>query len=212
MKKRSILLLVVFCLNLGGCLPKLTPSIDYGNFSYGGRAIKNVKARFNKFYPFGASELGFCATNSQSHRIDSYSDLFGPVHIEWENAKGEKLTKDLMFTKEQLPSIKSRKPFLSSVYLYFTQSDVHLYTSDNPNIKQIREDFIKQAGLTCQEHRDREYIKKYGKKCLEQGCDDAISMYESMPQDSPLRKDPEFIEEYKKEKANRAKNNSSKKF
>lgn len=205
MKKMTVLLLIITCFNISACGPKDLPSIGYRNFSYGGGVIKNVETRFNKLRPVGDLKLEFCGSSSQYFTINSYDDFFGPVHIEWENAKGKKLTKGLFLTKEQLPSIKGSKPWKSSVYLYFTQDDVHLFTSDTPNLEQIREDFIKKAGLTCQEHRDREYIKTYGKKCLEQGCDDAISMYESMPKDSPLRKDPEFIEEYKKEKAKRAK-------
>lgn len=176
MKKGSILLLVVFCLSLGGCLPIMAPAIDYENISHGGGVIKNVKVKWGKVYPLGKSEMKFCGGLSQAHWIDTASDFFGPIHIEWENAKGKKLTKDLVLTKEQLPSMRNRFNQRSkknpTVYLYFTQDDVHLYTSDTPNLEQIREDFIKQAGLTCREYRDREYIKKWGRRCLEEGCDE----------------------------------------
>jgi hypothetical protein len=172
MKKGSILLLVVFCLNLGGCLPTTTPSIEYENVSRGGEVIKNVKVKWDKVYPLGKSEMKFCGGLSQHQWIDRDSDFFGPVHIEWENAKGEKLTKDFLFTKDQLPGMKNRDKVHAFVEFYFTQDDVYLYTSDTPNLKEIRDDLFKKAGLTCQEYRDREFIKKWGRKCLEEGCDE----------------------------------------
>lgn len=207
MKKGSILLLVILCLNLMGCLPKSTPGISYENFSQGGKVVRNIKVNFNKFYPLGASSLSFCGTDTSIYNIDNYDNFFGPIHIEWENAEGKKLTKDLILKKEQLPNFNKRRPGLSSVDFYFTQDDVHLYTSDTPNLEQIEADLYKQAGLTCQEHRDRENKRLWGTT----NSDDPIKIYEAIPNDSPLKNDPQFIEEYRKEKAKRAKNNSFKK-
>lgn len=180
------LLLVFFVFS---CLPNTTPAIVYQNISYGGAVVKNIKLKWDKVNPLGASELGFCGTDAQHHWINHDSDFFGPIHVEWENAQGKKLTKDLIITKEQLPSFKKRnKPNVySSVDLYFTQDDVYLYTSDTPNIEKIREDFIKKAGLTCQEYRDREFIKKWGRRCLEKGCDEDFKPKISTKSKSPKR-------------------------
>ena len=195
---------MVFCLAiltaLIGCGYDRAPGIVYNNFSKGGGVVKNIKVKWNQSHLPESSSLGFCGVNANSYSIN-YKESFGPIHVEWENAKGEKINKDLVLTKEKFPNIKARKAFLSSVYLFFTQDDVYLYTSDTPNLEQIEADLYKKAGLTCQEYRDRENKRLWGTT----NSDDPIEIYEAIPNDSPLKKDPKFIEEYKKEKAKRAK-------
>ncbi|MFT6332658.1 MAG: hypothetical protein ACJAW3_001002 [Lentimonas sp.] len=205
----ALFLFLVFGLSIVSCAAKIAPSIRYENDSYNGGIVRNIKVEWVKVKPLGASTLNFCGIQSGIYNIKRNSDFFGPVHIEWENAEGKKLTKDLIFTKDKLPSIRRRSLTKKHIFveLHFTQDDVHILTYDTPNLKQERADLLKKAGLTCQEYRDREYIKIYGRKCLEEGCDDVITMYDSMPADSPLKKDPKFLEEYKQEKAKRAANN-----
>lgn len=114
----------------------LSPDIQYRNSSKDGSEIKNIKVIWNGYRllkesgPFNACKYG----GGQSFAIKKRSDLFGSVHAEWENAKGEKISKDFIFKKEDLTS----NPYhLSTIILFFTQSDIEYYTSDNPNIKEI---------------------------------------------------------------------------
>ena len=167
MKKISKLLLFLSLTIIVSCAKPTSPGLTYRNMSYKGALIKNIKVIWNGYRPVGASDLEFCGVHAQSYNLDRDSDFFGPVHVEWENAKGEKLSKDFVFKKEELPSMKNRhKPGLendSYVDLYFTQNDVQHYTSDTPNLKEIRRDLYKKAGLTCQEFRDQQFLKKWGK-------------------------------------------------
>lgn len=163
MRKILVFLVIIFCFNVAGCGPKMAPGIVYENVSRNGGVVKNIEVKWNKYYLPKASNLNFCGVDSSGYNIDTYSSFFGPIHIEWENAKGQKLTKDFVFTEDQLPNMRKSRPSLSSVKLYFTQDNVYLYTSDTANLKQIENDLYKKAGLTCQEYRDQQYIKKWGK-------------------------------------------------
>jgi hypothetical protein len=160
----ALLLFLVFGLSVASCAAKSTPAIVYENSSYGGVIVKNIKVDWGNVYPLGASSLNFCGTQYSAYDIEKDSDFFGPVHIEWENANGKKLTKDFTFTKDQLPSMRKRNRADTHVFvrLYFTQDDVHILTSDTPNLEQERADLFKKAGISCQEYRDRKYLKKWG--------------------------------------------------
>jgi hypothetical protein len=164
---KSVLNLSLLLMVITSCAKPISPGLTYRNMSRNAALVKNIKVIWSDYKPLGSSRIEFCGVHSQSYNLDRDSDFFGPVHIEWENAKGQKLSKDFTFTKEQLPSMKDRFKLgienSSYIRLYFTQDDVYLYTSDTPNLKQIEADLYKKAGLTCQEYRDQEYIKKWGK-------------------------------------------------
>lgn len=135
MKRICVALLIV--LVLSSCnTTYLSPDIQYRNSSSDGSKIQNIQVIWNGYHllkesgPFNACKYG----GGQSFTLIKKSDLFGPVHAEWENAKGKKISKDFIFRKEDLTS---RPYHLSTIILFFTQSDVEYYTSDNPRIKEI---------------------------------------------------------------------------
>lgn len=137
MKIISVTLLVICLLSSTSCAARLAPAIEITNNSSNGKVLKNIKVNWNGFNVLGVPDLGACSEATRFHYIKNF---FGPVHAEWENAKGKKLTKDFIFKKEDLPSYKKRGRKGSKytyVTLYFTQSDMEYYTSDNPNIKAI---------------------------------------------------------------------------
>lgn len=114
----------------------LSPSIRFQNSSLDGNEIRNIQVIWNGYRLLKESgpENTCFGMNERSFTLAKKSDLFGPVHAEWENAKGKKISKDFIFKKEDLTS---RPYHLSTIILFFTQSDVEYYTSDNPRIKEI---------------------------------------------------------------------------
>ncbi len=132
--------LVLLLLQICSCkFVSATPNIIYVNVSPDGSIIKNIKPIWNGYH-FWASSGPFTVCSGvgggQSFIIKGFgSDFFGPVHIEWENAKGEKVTKDFVITKKDFPGYKNN---LSEIVLAFTQADVEYYTSDGSRIGDIR--------------------------------------------------------------------------
>ena len=162
---KKIITISLLLLAISSCASS-APAIVYENISQKGQVIRNIKVKWNKYYIMGKTEAKFCGGLTQINNIANDNNFFGPIQVEWENAKGKKLTKNLVLKKEDLPSMKKRHEPWANVFvtLYFTQDDVYLYTSDTPNLKQIEADLYKKAGLTCQEYRDREYKKKWGSR------------------------------------------------
>lgn len=135
MKKFYLTLMVVLILN--SCSTAvLSPSVRIQNSSPDGGQIKNIEVIWNGYRLLkttGPKNTCF-GMDEQSFALRKKSDLFGPVHAEWQNAKGEKISKDFIFKKEDLTS----NPYhLSTIVLFFTQTDVEYYTSDNPRFKEI---------------------------------------------------------------------------
>ena len=134
---RKIYVALAIILALSSCKSYyLSPAIRFQNSSPDGSEIRNIQVIWNGYRLLddpGPENTCF-GMNQQSFTLRAKSDLFGPVHAEWENAKGKKISKDFIFKKEDLTS---RPYHLSTIILFLTQSDVEYYTSDNPNIKEI---------------------------------------------------------------------------
>lgn len=120
-----------------------SPSVRLQNSSPDGSEIRNIQVNWNGYHLLKTSgPKNTCfGRDEQSFTLKKKSDLFGPVHAEWENAKGEKISKDFIFKKDDLPSFTKGKNYGHYEYpliiLFFTQESVEFYTSDNPNLKQI---------------------------------------------------------------------------
>lgn len=121
----------------------LSPSVRLENSSPDGNEIRNIQVIWNGYHllkesgPYNVCNWG----GGQSFGLRKRSDLFGPVHAEWENAAGKKVSKDFTFKEDDFPSFAKGKSYRSNQYpqiiLFFTQSDVEYYTSDNPHIREI---------------------------------------------------------------------------
>lgn len=136
-------ILLMTCLALSSCASEyLSPSVMFRNSSADGSQIRNIKVIWNGYRLLERSgPYDLCrAGGGQNFTLRKQSDLYGPIHAEWENAKGEKVSKDFIFKKSDMPTFK-RSRFGKHVYhkiiLFFTQTDLEYYTSDNPNIKEI---------------------------------------------------------------------------
>ena len=120
-----------------------SPSIRLQNSSLDGSEIRNIEVIWNGYHLLKTSgPKNTCfGMDEQSFVLKRRSDLFGPVHAAWQNAKGEKISKDFKFNKSDFPSFakgEKYRPFeYPYIILFFTQSDLEYYTSDNPRIKDI---------------------------------------------------------------------------
>ena len=141
----KIYVMFLMCLALSSCANAyLSPSIKFENSSPSGSEIKNIQVMWNGYRLLdNPNSVNVCGKGGfqQSFALRKKSDLFGPVHAEWENAKGEKISKDFKFNKSDFPSFakgEKYRPFeYPYIILFFTQSDLEYYTSDNPRIKDI---------------------------------------------------------------------------
>ncbi len=172
---RKICITLAIILGLSSCKSYyLSPSVRFQNSSRDGSEIRNIQVIWNGYNLLkvsGPKDSCF-GMDEQSFAVRREPDIFGPVHAEWENAKGDKISKDFIFKKDDLTS---RPYHLSTIYLFFTQTDVEYYTSDNPNIKKIEREksgnwiskwYEKEGKTKCvndpkEVQRLREINKKY---------------------------------------------------
>ena len=137
-------LMLLVTLFVGSCSAVVSsPSVRLENSSSDGSKIRNIKVIWNGYHllkesgPYNVCNRG----GGQSFGLKKTSDFFGLVHAEWQNAKGEKISKDFKFNKSDFPSFakgEKYRPFeYPYIILFFTQSDLEYYTSDNPRIKDI---------------------------------------------------------------------------
>ena len=162
MKKFCVMF--VAALILGSCANAyLSPSVRIQNSSPDGSEIRNIQVVWNGYYLLKESgPYNVCAWGGgQSFALRNKSDLFGPVHAEWENAKGEKVFKDFLFEKSDFPSFAKGEKYRPHEYpyiiLFFTQTDVEYFTSDNPNIKEIE---WQKSGNWINKWFEKEYVHK----------------------------------------------------
>lgn len=143
----------------------MSPAVEVKNASDDGSLVRNVKIVWNGYHLLDIpGPMNRCGGGlEQNFNIRGESDLFGPVHVEWQNAKGETLTKDFTFTKKDFPTFTRKGHYVYHyVVLYFTQSDVEYYTSDNPHIEEIRKEKAADwriADGKCVRECSQEYVK-----------------------------------------------------
>lgn len=157
---KKICLLVFAALVLSSCkIVSVSPTVIYRNSSPDGGEVRNVQVVWNGYYLLKESgPLTLCGSGGgQDFGINGLqSNFFGPVHAEWENSKGEKISKDFVIKKEDFPGYWKN---LAYVMLFFTQTDVEYYTSDNPRLKEIERE--KRGNWTI-----KWFEKEYTHKCV----------------------------------------------
>ena len=106
----KILLILIFMSFISSCSARVaSPGIWIVNQS--DNYIRNIKFNWNGY----AVTSGFYADRtpsqggSQNFILEKKSDLFGPVHLEWEDAEGKKIVKEFEFKKEQLPYFQNNQ-------------------------------------------------------------------------------------------------------
>lgn len=120
--------------------PKFAPSIEIANLSYG--VINNLEISWNGMKPIGG-HLPPGGGGSNSFELKQLKDFYGPVHLTWENANGQKFERHFEFTEADMPieDIKRKnthpRPYIPErdavfVRFEFTQEGVEFYTSRTP--------------------------------------------------------------------------------
>ena len=100
----KIITIIAALVYLSSCAKTVyAPAINFENNSHSYSPIKNVKVIWNGLRLIEESDLDVCRSSKHSIYLDEISSFFGPVHVEWENAKGEKFIKDFIFKKDDLP-------------------------------------------------------------------------------------------------------------
>lgn len=152
----KIITIIAALVYLSSCAKTVyAPAINFENNSHSYSPIKNVKVIWNGLRLIEESDLDVCRSSKHSIYLDEISSFFGPVHVEWENAKGEKFIKDFIFKKDDLPNIgKSKMPNEANyhgryVRLYFDQNNFEYYTFDSPGILEIESTFNKRRDTIC---------------------------------------------------------------
>ena len=104
-----------------------SPVIYFSNASP--EPIKNIEVNWSQKNSLTLAALNPGDTRSQSFFISNESKFFSPVYVTWYNAKGERVSKNFNFRKENLPSINDKTTY-NYVQLYFDQEDIEIITSD----------------------------------------------------------------------------------
>ncbi len=112
---------------LVSCAPISSPSISFENYS--DKYIDKVQFNWNGHTPWPVGKMRPGQSFSENFYLRSKSAIFGPVHLEWENAAGQKFTKDFVFEKSQLDFDKKHGYIGKDIYFYFTQEGVEMYVS-----------------------------------------------------------------------------------
>jgi hypothetical protein len=122
---------IISALFLVSCSANIeSPVIYFSNASP--EIVKTIECNWSgNILSLGALNPG--DTRSQSFMMTGESKFFGPIYVTWYNAKGESVSKNFNFRKENLPSIHDKTTY-NYVQLYFDQLDMEVSTSDAPDL------------------------------------------------------------------------------
>lgn len=172
-KKSLPLLSILILTNLVFSCSHPVSSPAIGMFNLSDNYIKNIEGTWNGESLVGHMNVMEPGNNGSENFILKHpSDLFGPVHLEWENSSGQKIVKEFVFKKEQLPNFhnyrgsnpnhKFGRTTFDNIYLFFGQNDVEIFVErdggDEP--QEVKEKW-KQANKFNDEYR-KICPRKYG--------------------------------------------------
>lgn len=152
---RKIFTIISVLLFTASCSSVESPVVYFSNASP--EQVKNIECNWNGNL-LSLKALNPGDTRSQSFFISGDNRFFGPVYVTWFNAKGDRLSKNFNFKKENMPSI-SDKTYYSYIQLYFDQDDIEVMTSDVADLSgkvrrmeqmmnKYHDDFLK-SGVTA---------------------------------------------------------------
>ncbi len=119
--------LLIFITLTSCSYPIYSPSINVENASKD--KIKVTKFSWNGYRLNEGYYYGYIPGQSagQSFILQKRSHLYGPIRIEWLNAKKEKIVKEIEFTRDHLPDFDQKK--LPFVNFYLTQDDLKMFVA-----------------------------------------------------------------------------------
>ena len=72
-------------------------------------------------------------SQSQSFYMNDNSDFFGNITISWRNNNGERISREINFQPNNLPSISDSTTY-NFIQLYLDQDELEITTSDSPDL------------------------------------------------------------------------------
>jgi hypothetical protein len=124
---------ILILLNVVSC-GRYMSSPRIGFFNMSDDYVYEINGRWNGYYVNGYDKLSPGGTPSLSFNVKYPSHFFGPVHLQFRNAKGELITKDFAFTKDRLPNTRYHN--FDNVYIFFTQNGMEILTDKEGRSKK----------------------------------------------------------------------------
>ncbi len=125
--RNIFLALIVFFIS--SCAPLLAPGVSYENYSYGD--IKNIKGSLNVLHLKELGNLRRGSSAGEIFYIRDKNDIYGPIHIEWENESGRKFSKDFILDKSKLTYDKKTHYSEKNISFFFYNEYVELYITND---------------------------------------------------------------------------------
>ena len=129
MKKIFFVLVSLFLVSCGS--HKESPVIYFSNLS--ASPISDIKCDWAKKNILGLPRLNPGESRSQSFYMNSNSDFFGNIAISWRNNNGEKISREINFQPNNLPSISDSTTY-NFIQIYLDQDELEIATSDAPDL------------------------------------------------------------------------------
>ena len=120
--------------------------------------IYTVRGNWSGYYVLGNTELPPGDSPSQNLILKNQSDIFGPVHLQFKNAKGELIQKDFTFTKDQLPDTKYHN--FDHIYIFLTQDGFEIFTRGRGEEKS--EEILEKRRKVTQLGREHDIVCSKG--------------------------------------------------
>lgn len=129
MKKIFFVLVSLFLVSCGS--HKESPVIYFSNASLA--PINDIKCSWAKKNVLGLPRLNPGESRSQSFYMNSNSDFFGNIAISWRNNNGERISREINFQPNNLPSISDSTTY-NFIQIYLDQDELEIATSDAPDL------------------------------------------------------------------------------
>jgi hypothetical protein len=129
MKKIFFILVSLFLVSCSA--DKESPVIYFSNASL--TPINDIKCNWVGKNVLELPLLNPGESRSQSFYMDSNSDFFGNIAISWRNNNGERISREINFQPNNLPSISDSTTY-NFIQLYLDQDELEITTSDAPDL------------------------------------------------------------------------------
>jgi hypothetical protein len=129
MKKIFFILVSLFLVSCG--THKESPAIYFSNASLA--PINDIQCNWAGKNILSLPLLNPGESRSQSFYMDSNSDFFGNINISWRNNNGERISREINFSPNNLSSIFDSTTY-NFVQLYLDQDELEITTSDAPDL------------------------------------------------------------------------------
>lgn len=123
---KNVLLIFVLLFFVSCSRLFFAPGITTENLGH--QKIKNIDGKVGKIrFSRGLGNLNVGQGGTEIYYIKDKNDIFGPVHIEWENESGKKFSKDFTIDKSQIPYDRKFRYRWKDIIFFFYDDDVEMH-------------------------------------------------------------------------------------